>query len=179
MFKKTRGSPTKHLIQLSKSENVERLNSRGVRNVHLAFFTASGEQELTRAHFSRVQWNVAGALKEPESRCYGFSDLIAESCARVVLITSTHADPNASQINSTIPTSFKSGTLMNGEIENPYIDVIFRQCDTVIIFFPPIISVPLKSETPPLLFPFPSKAITSHFKHILIIALTNPGLGIN
>lgn len=52
----------------------------------------------------------------------------------VVLIASTYTDSNAFQINSPIPPSFKSGTLMNGEIENPYIDVIFLQCDTVIIF---------------------------------------------
>lgn len=52
----------------------------------------------------------------------------------VVLITSTYTDSNAFQINSPIPPSSKSGTLMNGEIESPYIDVIFRQCDTVIIF---------------------------------------------
>lgn len=43
----------------------------------------------------------------------------------VVLITYTYTDPNAFQIKSPIPPSFKSGTLMNGEIENPHIDVIF------------------------------------------------------
>lgn len=66
--------------------------------------------------------------------CHGFSDLIMESCVCVVLITSTYTDPNSFQINSPILPSFKSGTLMNGEIENPHIDVIFCQCDTLIFF---------------------------------------------
>lgn len=70
-----------------------------------------------------------------------------ESLVCVLLITSTYTDTNAFQINSPIPPSFKSGTLMNGEIENPHIDVIFRQCDTVIIFLPIIkCAVPLKAK---------------------------------
>lgn len=70
---------------------------------------------------------------------------------------------------------------MNGEIENPHIDVIFCQRDTMIFFFYLLLTVPclFKKWNTPLLFQFPSKAITSHFKHILIIALTNPGPGIN
>lgn len=68
---------------------------------------------------------------------------------------------------------------MNGEIENPHIDVIFCQCDKVIIFLPIIkCAAPLKWNNPPL-FQFLSKAITSRFKHILIIALKNQGLAIN
>lgn len=62
---------------------------------------------------------------ELECKCHGFSDLITESFMCVVLITCTYTDPNAFQIKSPIPPSFKSGTLMNGEIENPHIDVIF------------------------------------------------------
>lgn len=54
----------------------------------------------------------------------------------VVLITSMYTDPNAFQINYTLSPTFKSRTLMNGEIENPHIDVIFCQRDIVIVFLP-------------------------------------------
>lgn len=88
----------------------------------------SGEWDPIRAHFSHVQWKkqskrwragveVSWILRSDHG--------VVCVCVCVVLITCTYTDPNAFQIKFPIPPSFKSGTLMNGEIENPHIDVIF------------------------------------------------------